>query len=148
MALLGGDPSQNFVTLYSATALAASASSEITSGVERYTTAMFQLEVTSPTGTSETLDVYIQTLLPDGVNGAASGTWQDIVHFAQVTTTASHQICWFVSGGSNVAAIQTAALAAGTVKAIGLGSVLRVRAVITGTNPAYATVQVLAHFYT
>lgn len=147
MALLGGSPSQNFVTLYSATALTASATSEITIGVERYTTAMFQLETGTGTGTSPTLNVYIQTLCPDGVNGATSGTWQDIVSFAQATTGATHQLAWFVSGGSTVATIQTAALSAGTIKSIGLGSIIRVRAVITGTNPSYASVVLSANFF-
>jgi hypothetical protein len=139
--ITAGSPSSVYQTLYSATALTATAAGDKIVGVERYTSALFQLETGTGTGTSPTLDVYIQTLCPDNT------TWQDILHFAQCITAATHQIGWFVTGSSSVAAIQTAALAASTIKSIGLGGAIRVRPVVGGTNPSYATVICYASFY-
>lgn len=145
--ILIGSPASCFQNIYSATTLTASASGAAIVGVERFTTAEFLLSVDAGmTGTGETLDVYIQTLLPDGAPGAGSGTWQDIIHFAQVTTSASEQIAHFVTGASSVAAVQTAALAAATIKAISMGCIIRVRCIVGGTNPSYPAVDVFAHF--
>lgn len=119
----------------------ASVSGDSFAGVERYTTAIFWLQTGTGTGTSPTCDVYIQTLLPDNT------TWQDIIHFTQATTTATSQIAHFVTGAASIAAVQTAALAAATTKAISLGHTIRARVVIGGTNPSYATIGVTANFY-
>ena len=133
-----GSPSALLQTLYPSTTLTVTTSGNKFIGVERYTTALFFLVAATVTGTSPTYDVYIQRLLPDNT------TWQDIIHFTQVTTT-SNQIAHFVTGASSIAAVQTAALAAATTKAISLGGAIRAHVVVGGTNPS-ASIAVYADF--
>ena len=136
-----GSPSSFGNTIFSTTTLAASASGAKLPGVEKYTSALFQLGVGTVTGTSPTLDVFIQTLLPDG------STWQDILAFTQVTSSTSSQKGWFVSGAASVAVVKTEALAAATAEPIGLGNYIRVRCKVGGTNPSFGNVVVYANFY-
>jgi len=136
-----GSPASFNATLFTTATLTASASGAKIPGIEKYTSALFQLTVGTVTGTSPTLNCYIQTLLPDNT------TWQDIVSFTQVTASTSNQIAHFVTGAASIAAVQTEALAAGSIKAIGLGCFLRVRAVVGGTNPSFGNTVVYASFY-
>lgn len=123
----------------SATLASGTTSGSSVVGMECYTTALFMAKVSAVTGTSPTIDIYIQQLLPDGT------TWQDIAHFAQITGTAN-RIIWFVTGASSETAVQTAALTAATIKAINIGGTIRATVILAGTNPA-ATVAVFAHLY-
>ena len=134
-----GSPCAAAQTLFTSATIAATTSGSSFTGVERYTTAVFMLKVGTVSGTSSTVDAYIQTLLPDGT------TWQDIAHFTQVTSSTSNQIVHFVTGAASVAAVQTAALAAATIKAISIGHTIRAHVVIGGTNPS-AVVAVYATF--
>ncbi len=134
-----GSPSATNRTLFSGTA-AATASGDSIPGADSFTSADFFFKVTAASGTSPTLDVYIQKLLPD------NSTWQDIVHFAQATST-TNALCSFVSNASSApAASQTASLTAGTQKATLLGKQIRVSYVIGGTNPSF-TFSVWGDFY-
>ena len=135
-----GSPSSFGNTIFSTTTLAASASGAKLPGMEKYTSALFVVTSGTVTGTSPTLNVYIQTLLPDG------STWQDIVSFTQITAATS-RIAHFVTGAASEAAVQTEALTAGSIKAIGLGNFIRVRCVVGGTNPSFADVIVTANFF-
>ena len=136
-----GSPSSFNSTIFSATTLTASASGAKIPGIEKYTSALFYLTCGTVTGTSPTLDVYVQTLLPDAT------TWQDIAHFAQVTSSTASRIIHFVTGASSEAAVQTETLAAATIKAIGLGCFVRVRCVVAGTSPSFASVTVTANWF-
>lgn len=134
-----GSPSSENQTIFTSSTLTSSDSGAKIVGVGRYTTALFMATAATVTGTSPTFDIYIQTLLPDNT------TWQDIAHFTQITGTAN-RIVWFVTGASSEAAVQTAALAAGTIKAIGLGGAIRARVVVGGTNPS-GVIAVYASFW-
>ena len=136
-----GSPSSFGNTIFSTTTLTASASGAKLPGLEKYTSGDFVASVGTVTGTSPTLDVYIQTLLPD------DSTWQDIAHFTQITSSSEKRIVHFVVGASSEAAVQTEALTAGTIKAIGLGCFIRARCVVGGTNPSFADVLVQANFF-
>jgi len=87
-------------------------------------------KTTSVTGTSPTLDLYIQKLLADGL------TWQDIAHFSQITS-ATGRVISMVTGGNKEEAQQSAALAAATVNAVAFGGTWRLNAVIAGTSPSF-----------
>ena len=109
-------------------------------GVEAFTSADVALLVTAATGTSPTLDVYIQKLLPDGA------TWVDLIHFTQATGAVVRWVSVVGTAMSADIAVQDAALTVATVRAALLGSVWRVKYVIGGTNPSF-TFQVGAEFY-
>ena len=112
--------------------------------VTGYTSVMFALNVTAESGTTPTLDIYIQQELPvtasgDVAGGVPSGTsvWNDFGHFTQVTTSTG---TWFgsVTGGSNAnGPIKDAALAAATFLSGPIGSLWRVKEVVAGTSPSY-----------
>jgi hypothetical protein len=109
-------------------------------GIERYTSAIVELDVTANSGTSQTLDVFVQTLLPDAT------TWQDLAHFAQFTTSNATHVASIVSGGDSIGVANQSDLAAATIKDFVLGDTWRVRFVIAGTNPSF-TFAVHASFY-
>jgi hypothetical protein len=99
-------------------------------GVEAFVQATIFLNVTAASGTSPTLDVYLQKLLPDKL------TWHDIAHFTQATGTGK-RVMSIVSGGNKEEAQQTGALAAATVNSVAIGSKWRISAVVAGTNPSF-----------
>lgn len=136
-----GSPSSFGATLFTSATVTASVSGAKIPGIEKYTSALFQLEVGTVSGSTPTLNVYIQTLLPDAT------TWNDIVSFTQVTSSTSHQLAHFVTGASTLAAVQTEALAAGSIRAMGLGCFIRVRCVVAGTTPSFGTTVVYANFF-
>lgn len=136
-----GSPSSFGATLFTSATVTASISGAKIPGMEKYTSALFFLSVGTVTGTSPTLDVYIQTLLPDNT------TWQDIAHFTQITSSTATRIIHFVTGASSEAAVETEALTAGTIKAIGLGCFIRVRCVVGGSTPSFGTTVVYANFF-
>lgn len=112
--------------------------------VTGYTSVIFALNVTAQSGTTPTLDLYIQQELPvtagtDAVGGVPSGTsiWNDFVHFTQVTTSIG---AWFasVTGGSNATGPQKdGTLAAATVISGPIGSRWQVKEIVGGTSPSY-----------
>lgn len=110
-------------------------------GIDRITSALLYLSTGTGTGTSPTLNVYVQTLLPDGL------TWTDLVSFTQATTSATTQVASIIT---QVAAPYTktdASLAAASLKATHMGSTWRVKIVIGGSSPSYATISLTGNFY-
>lgn len=98
--------------------------------VQGFTQAVLQLSVTAASGTSPTLDLYLQKRLPDGA------TYTDLAHFTQATTTGN----WYVSmvtGANAAAAAQDAALAAASVASIDFQGAWRLKWVIGGTSPSF-----------
>jgi hypothetical protein len=95
------------------------------------------LKVTAVSGTTPTIDVWLQHSVDGGV------TWDDFAHFAQLTAAGDRIIqhsCDVVSGTPEHVA-QDAALAAATVRHGPLGALTRAKVTLGGTTPA-ATVQV------
>jgi hypothetical protein len=132
-----GVPSSPFsslnVELLASTTAAATASGS-TFGVDRFTAFTVRLNVSAASGTSPTLNVYIQKLVPNG--SRPSTVWHDIISFTQLTTTGT-RISEMVEGGNAEVALSQAALAAGTVQNALIGSYHRVHYVIGGTNPSF-----------
>lgn len=107
--------------------------------VQGFTQALLQLSVSAASGTSPKLDLYLQTRLPDAT------TYTDLAHFTQATGTGN----WYVSmitGANSAAAVQDAALAAGTVASIDFQGFWRLKWVIAGTTPSF-TFTVYASLY-
>lgn len=109
------------------------------------------------TGTSPTLDVYIQQKL--GTPGATqlaqeqpsgTATYDDYAAFTQVTTGASTQVLRIVGGGgqgtTQPTAASDAALTAGTVRNGPIGRIWRAKAKVGGTNPSFPGVSLVAVF--
>ena len=100
-------------------------------GVQAFYQATLFLSVTAASGTSPTLDIYIQKMLADRI------TFQDIVHFTQVTSAPTKRVANMVTGGNKEEAQQTNTLAAGTINAVPFGTTWRVSAVVGGTSPSF-----------
>lgn len=108
-----------------------------------YTRARFLLDVTAASGTTPTLNVYVQNeikppVAADLIVDAPTGTafYNDFISFTQATAPAR----WFASvvETSNFAAVaQDAALTAGTVRSGPLGSNWRVKWDLGGTSPSF-----------
>lgn len=109
-------------------------------GVEAFTSATILLDCTVATGTSPTLDVYIQKLLPD------AATWVDLVHFTQVTSATKRWIDLVAGNMTGDIAVSDAALTVATALVSLLGSVWRCKYVIAGTNPSF-TFSVAVEFF-
>jgi hypothetical protein len=113
-------------------ASAAQTDSDVSAAVEdlrEYNGGTFFLNVTAAaTDAGDTLNVYVQRLLPDGT------TWDDIVAFTQVLgnggTVAYVADVIFDSQASDERVAQDAALTAGTVNAVPFADDLRVKWVI------------------
>lgn len=143
---IGGSPASLFNKIAEVTAATTTANdTNIVNGLERYTTALFMLDVTAASGTTPTLVVRIQRLLPDGNGSGTTGTWQDLCAFTSVAATGKR---WyhFVTGATQEAAVQTGALTAASAKNLTLGGMNRVQYTIGGTNPSF-TFDVYADYY-
>lgn len=109
-------------------------------GIDCFSAADIHLNVTAASGTTPTLDVYIQKLCPDGV------TWDDLIHFTQATAAADY-MANVVVGNSGVHTIAVRTLAAGTVQTkTTMGKIWRIDCVLGGSTPSF-TFQVFGDFY-
>lgn len=119
-------------TLVASNTIAATATSTGTIiGVEAFSIADLLLNVTAASGTTPTLDIYVQKLLADGV------TWDDVGHFTQATAVATYVLNMTV-GGSGAHTALTRTIAAGSVRAnCTFGNTWRIDAVVGGTNPSF-----------
>lgn len=120
------------------------------------TAVILKLVVGSTTGTSPTLDVYIQQKIGTAASGQLaqaepSGTdlYDDFAAFTQATAAAT-QILRIVGGGgqgtTQPTAASDAALTAGTVRNGPIGRVWRAKAKVGGTNPSFTGVNLVAQF--
>jgi hypothetical protein len=108
-------------------------------GVGQYSSADVFLKVTAASGTTPTLNVYIQKLSPDGL------TWQDIASVTQATTT-GNQSFTAVSSSQAPFTPTDATLTQTTLKLAHMGSIWRCKWVIGGTNPSF-TFEIWGTFY-
>ena len=94
--------------------------------------------ITGASGTSPTLDMLIDTRF-DGTN------WTNMGHLTQISATGT--VIAHISRRQSAAEIVvTADATAGTLRAIGFGSDLRIRSTIGGTSPSF-TWNVVGNFY-
>lgn len=121
------------------------------------TAVILKLVSAGGTGTSPTLDVYIQQKIGTAASGQLaqaepSGTdlYDDFAAFTQCTAAASTQILRIVGGGgqgtTQPTAASDAALTAGTVRNGPIGRVWRAKAKVGGTNPSFTGVNLVAVF--
>lgn len=111
------------------------------------------LDVTAASGTTPTLNVYLQDALifaaaADIIASRPSGTktWNDFGAFAQMTTTGVRHM-GIIPGSAFEAEAQDAAVAAGSVRAGPIGGRWRVKWDVGGTSPSF-TFSVIAEFRT
>ena len=121
---------QNNVLLSSSARIVNGSTSGLTD-YGNYRTALIQVNVTVASGTTPTLDVYIDTSTDDT-------NWINIAHFTQFITTGRRYIQLSNNTINSVSDIDaTTDLAAGSVLTGPWGSTIRVRWVITGTTPSF-----------
>lgn len=132
------------VILASTTAASSSTGAElnIPSG---YRNCQVMLVVTAASGTSPTLNVYVQEVIAsagstDALLSRPSGTkkYSDVISFTQAAATGTWVASIGTPGGNVVGAIKDAALTAGNVANGPIGSNWRVKYVIGGTNPSFS----------
>jgi hypothetical protein len=111
-----------------------------------FTSAIVTVNVNTVSGTSPTMSVYIQNKLPQAAagdlsGGPASGTaiYDDLMSFAQVSTSSTIQVARIVGGSNVMHAQQDAALGAGSFALGPIGGTWRVKTVLAGTSPSFAT---------
>lgn len=137
---ISGTPASITQLLFSQT-VTTTVTGPVHNGCERYTSAEFYLSVATVTGSTPLFNVYIQTLLADG------STWQDLVHFTQATAATTERAFFVTSAATATAAVQTAGLAAATIKAgARLGHTIRVHVVAAGTTPS-GVINIYGSFY-
>jgi hypothetical protein len=125
-----GEGGASYGTIESATAITASTTTNKWQ-IEAFSQARIYASITYNSGTSGTLDIYLQSLLGD------DSTWHDIAHFTQFTTASANRVISLVSGGNKEEAKNDAALAAATVNSVWFGRWWRLKYVVGGTNPNY-----------
>jgi len=111
-----------------------------------YTAAIVTLAVNTTSGTTPTLNVYVQDRLRQAASTDLSGAdvantatplYDDLIAFAQATTS-GNQVARLVGGGNVVAAQKDAALTAGSVASGPIGATWRVKYVLGGTTPSFS----------
>ena len=113
--------------------------------------ARVRLKYGTGSGTTPTLNVYLQKGMATAAAADASGAvatgaleWQDLASFAQSTGTAGTQYAEIIETSSVVQASKDAALTVSTVAAGPMGTWWRVKYVVAGSTPSFATVSVTA----
>ena len=144
-------PANTIVLLPSANRTTNFTGSEVIN-IEGYTAARIFLDIGGTvSGTSPTLDVYIQNGIRQHGSATSAGDkavgalkWNDFAHFTQATTSSTSFFIGVVGGGNFANASQDAALGAATIRNGPLGSYWRVKGAVGGTNPVFSSVSVVA----
>lgn len=161
-------PTQEVCLLHSQSISANGTSQGVCIIPQDYWAAILYMVTGTPTGTSPTLDIYVQQaftalISTDTVDGlmltssAIPSIFDDYLHFPQVTGTASTQksVARILaeigtsatnSPTANFTVANDAALAAGTIQPGPLGMAWRVKWVVGGTSPVFPTVSIIAQF--
>lgn len=110
-----------------------------------FTAARIIAQVGTVTGTSPTLNAYVQGGFIDSDGNENVGdppntrtvTWTDWVSLTQITTSNQKMIAFVVGAGNIVQALKDAALAAGNADNGPIPSIIRLKVVIAGTTPSF-----------
>lgn len=111
-----------------------------------YTSAILTLNVLTVSGTTPTLNVYVQNkmLVADGNDtvgqdiGGTSTVYDDLISFQQATTSTTAFIARIVGGGNAVAANKNGTLTAGSAASGPIGGIWKIKYVVSGTSPSLA----------
>ena len=158
-------PVQEITLLSSRTITANGTSTGVCIVPQDYWGCLLYLTVGTVSGTSPTLDIYIQQgwtalVSTDTVDGlmitssAIPSVFDDYLHWTQITGTGNQTCRILAEIGTSAAnsptaaftAAQDAALAAGIVKPGPFGMAWRVKYVVGGTSPSFAAVSLTAQF--
>lgn len=101
-------------------------------GCSQFKSFLFTVKIANQAGTSPTLNVYLQNLMPDG------STWGDFASLTQITTNGTYQQPYVVGATAPASFTLTdGTLTAGTVKVMPICDILRVKLTYGGTNPRH-----------
>lgn len=143
------------ILLYNGTVTEAGAGISVPLGGSQYTAVIFRLKVGTVTGTSPTLNAFIQDgmrIVPAGaiegrdVEGDSPTDYEfsDYGAFLQVTAAGASRLS--TVGGGEEAYVETdATLTAGQIRNGPIGNIVRVKFAVGGTNPSFP-VTVIAQF--
>ncbi len=126
---ISGPYSQTEVIRASAAATTSS-TSDVLGNLDRVSKLIIQVKTTASSGTSPTLNVYVQIQLPNGTD------YMDIGSFTQFTGTANHYMA-IVSGGNSTAVVTDGTLTAGTILNVPFPQYWRIKWVVAGTSPSF-----------
>lgn len=150
--------------LVAATTITANGNTGILTIPDKYLSCVLYATTTAASGTSPTLDVYIQECFTAQVSGDTTGVdltssaiptiFDDYAHFAQFTGNASQKMRIYAGTGTSasnaptaiVASAQSGALAASTVQPGPIGMFWRVLWKVGGTSPSFS-LTVTAQFF-
>lgn len=127
-----------YVTLHSGTITSDTTTATVNVG-NGYTAARALLKVGTVTGTSPTLNTYIQ-----GAFRLADGTdsWYDWISLTQLDTTDNVRVMASVAGsGEEIITVTDGTLAAGQVVNGPIPSKIRAKLIKGGTNPSFGSVE-------
>lgn len=141
------------VVLLAPTVITTSGTGPDINAIQAWQAAIVSVTVNTVTGTLPTFDVYVQKKLgqpqaSDLVGNPPTGTaiYDDLLHFAQMTTSTTTRITQLCAGPQTPTANSTlvttadwsqsdAAMTAGDIRVGPLGGLWRVKYVISGTTP-------------
>lgn len=125
-------PLQNY-TLWSDTVTATGNGTAVVLPYHDFDSAVLELGVSAASGTTPTLDVYVQTSLDGGTN------WLDMVHFTQLTTTTTDSLFAVLSLDSarHVGVVGSKTITAGNMGVPMLAPIMRVAYTVGGTTPSF-----------
>lgn len=111
-----------------------------------YTSAILTVNLLTVSGTSPTLNVYVQNKLwvadgNDTVGQDIGGTtlkYDDLISFTQATTSTTAFVARIVGGGNTINAQKDASLTAGSAESGPIGGAWRIKYVVGGTSPSIA----------
>lgn len=111
-----------------------------------YTSAILTVNVLTVSGTSPTLNVYIQNKMNvadanDTAGSDIGGTtvkYDDLISFTQMTTSTTAFVARIVGGGNSIGANKDASLTAASAQSGPIGGKWRVKYVAGGTSPSFA----------
>src|SRR5947208_13010501 len=110
-----------------------------------FTSAIVTLTVQTVSGTLPTLNFYVQNKCAQAAAADLTGQlptgtaiYDDLISFAQVTTSTTTQVCRIVGGNNVVAAQKNKTLGAGSATSGPIGGTWNVAWVVGGTTPSFA----------
>ena len=133
-------PLQQYAALASTALTATAAGAAFTLPYTDFDSLVLSLNVTAASGTTPTMDMYLQTTTDGGT------TWFDVVHFAQVTAALTNPSFAVVPAGDAaryVGAVGSKTIAASTMGLPLLSNTMRIAYTIAGTTPSFTTVVTL-----
>ena len=129
-------PLQQYVLMSSAVLTATGNGTAVTLPFTDFDSALVGLSISASSGTTPTLDMYLQTTTDGGT------TWFDVYHWTQQTTTTTNPAFVSVSCTDALRAVGTVGSKTIGANALGvplLSPTMRLAYTLTGTTPSFTT---------